>query len=94
MGNSFWILDSGYWVLGLKVIGLTTRWNDSETNEEVKGNRLKTRLTADENDTASGRISKLSVLQSLFTRDTIRSRLGFVGRVGSVLDKCFKIGYT
>ena len=35
------VLGTGYWVLGLKVIGLTTWWDDSGSNGEVKGNRLK-----------------------------------------------------
>ncbi len=34
------VLDTGFWVLGLKVIGATTHWDDSKIYREVKQNRL------------------------------------------------------
>ena len=41
--SGYWILGTGYWILdtGLKVMGVTTHWDDSKKNEEVKGNPLK-----------------------------------------------------
>ena len=35
------VLGTGYWILDLKVIGLTTWWDDSGKEAKVKNNRLK-----------------------------------------------------